>query len=206
MPIRTFLQGVLVTGAVVMATLVSVSWSPELASAAPKTTAKRMNAATQKRVVKTSTTRKGVRSTAYSKRRSYAKKAYAAPRSVALPAISDGGDHSVAERARQVLGARYKWGGNGPGGFDCSGLVKHALGGKAAHLPRTSAGMYSAVQKVDSLQVGDLVFFGRGRVHHVGVYAGDGSVIHASGYGRGVRSDSLATLARSLGYAGAGRI
>lgn len=94
---------------------------------------------------------------------------------------------SVAE---SNLGARYVRGGRTPSGFDCSGFVqycaKEALG---IELPRTS---YSQAQcgidvPMDSLQKGDLLFWGSKRgAHHVGIYLGDGTYVHAADRAKGV--------------------
>jgi cell wall-associated NlpC family hydrolase len=95
-----------------------------------------------------------------------------------------------------VMGAPYRLGGEGPGGFDCSGLARHVLMAFGIDLPRTSgeqarAGVALPLSR-DSLQPGDLLFFGHGRkVSHVGVYSGDGRMVHASSGSRRVREVDL---------------
>ncbi|MFE0760193.1 C40 family peptidase [Streptomyces smyrnaeus] len=95
--------------------------------------------------------------------------------------------------ARSQLGARYVWGGDGrqEGGFDCSGLTKAAYAAAGITLPRTAEEQYRATRKVPSgspLRPGDLVFYGRpGNLHHVGLYAGEGRMIHAPKPGTTVR-------------------
>ena len=71
----------------------------------------------------------------------------------------------VAERAlafaRTQLGKPYVWGGTGPGGFDCSGLIQWAYAAAGARLPRTAETQYHATRRLlrDQLRPGDLAFF-----------------------------------------------
>ncbi len=169
-------------------------------------------AETPKRVARVSTT-KGVRVKTISDdsgQTSAAARSQPRPASEGLAVANetnDGDRESVVERARGVVGARYRFGGKSPKtGFDCSGLILYAFGDKAGNLPRSSLAMYRSVAKIDDLRPGDLVFFGRGRVGHVALYVGAGQVVHASTPQRGVRTDDVSTLSRYLGYAGAGRI
>ncbi|HEY1074768.1 MAG TPA: NlpC/P60 family protein [Patescibacteria group bacterium] len=216
MPIRTANNGVLALSMAAFAVLVSLTVLAEPVSAAPKT-------ATVSKAVSSSTT-KGVRTkTAYQpirrpavsskkvavKKPKTTKKAYAASTTVSIPAeVPPSTDTSgVVARAVSVIGSRYRWGGTSVStGFDCSGLIKYALGERAGALPRTSAAMYSSVKKTGDLQPGDLVFFGRGKVRHAALYVGNGQVVHASTPRSGVRVDSVHTLAKALGYMGSGRI
>ncbi|MEU2721592.1 bifunctional lytic transglycosylase/C40 family peptidase [Streptomyces smyrnaeus] len=98
--------------------------------------------------------------------------------------------------ARSQLGARYVWGGDGgaEGGFDCSGLTKAAYAAAGITLPRTAEEQYRATRKIPAgspLRPGDLVFYGRpGNLHHVGIYAGEGRMIHAPKPGTTVRYES----------------
>jgi cell wall-associated NlpC family hydrolase len=77
------------------------------------------------------------------------------------------------------IGTPYEWGGEAPGvGFDCSGLVKAAYAEAGVTLPRVAQDQFDAGPPVapgQSLEPGDLVFFGRGpsAVDHVGLYVGD---------------------------------
>ena len=93
------------------------------------------------------------------------------------------GRDAVVELAYKQLGKKYVWGAEGPNSFDCSGLTKYvyrnALG---KTIPRTSAAQSSYGQYVSksNLQPGDLVFSGaNGKVSHVGIYIGNGKMIHA---------------------------
>lgn len=93
---------------------------------------------------------------------------------------------SVVAMARGSVGTRYKLGGTKPGvGLDCSGLVRYAMGVLDLVLPRTAQSQAKAGTAVPkdlaALQPGDVLTFGRGkRISHVGIYVGDGKMIHAS--------------------------
>ena len=99
-----------------------------------------------------------------------------------LSAASPAANRSSAMRnALSKLGAPYRHGSAGPNAFDCSGLVSWAFKNAGTSLPRTSRAMSTvgnAVSKSD-LQPGDLVFFYK-PVSHVGIYIGDGKIVHAS--------------------------
>ena len=91
--------------------------------------------------------------------------------------------------ARAQIGRRYVWGGNGPesGGFDCSGLTRYLMRALNVSLPRTAdeqAHVGREVPKdISRLRVGDLLTFGNSRrISHIGVYLGDGRVVHASSH------------------------
>ncbi|MEU5001507.1 bifunctional lytic transglycosylase/C40 family peptidase [Streptomyces sp. NPDC021622] len=91
--------------------------------------------------------------------------------------------------AEGKLGTPYVWGGDGPAagdrGFDCSGLTKAAYAAADVTLPRTAEQQYRAGPRLAAgkqLRPGDLVFYGlQGRIHHVGLYIGQGRMIHAPG-------------------------
>ena len=90
--------------------------------------------------------------------------------------------------ARQQEGRPYLWGGTGPGGFDCSGLVMMAYRTAGITLPRTSQEQWAAGSRVSSPQPGDLVFFPGvdgtwDRPGHVGLVTGPGRMIQAYGIG-----------------------
>jgi len=127
-----------------------------------------------------------------------------------------GAPHPDAVRvARKYLGVRYVWGGTTPSGFDCSGLTSYAYNAIGIDIPRTSRmqyrhGAYIPPNRLDLLQPGDLVFFGyegsASRIHHVGMYVGGGSFIHAPQTGDVVRIASLTGRIASRGdYVGATR-
>ena len=86
--------------------------------------------------------------------------------------------------AAAQLGVQYKWGGTGPGGFDCSGLVQAAYRAAGIGLPRVAQDQFDAGPAVaDGTEVepGDLLFYGRSvhSVEHVGIYVGAGEMIDA---------------------------
>lgn len=80
----------------------------------------------------------------------------------------------------------YVWGGNGPTGYDCSGFTQNAFAQAGIELPRNSKAQYAAASQyvsLDSLQVGDLVFWSNNGsasgIYHVAMYIGDGKIAHA---------------------------
>ena len=88
---------------------------------------------------------------------------------------------SAMQKALGKVGSKYRYGASGPNAFDCSGLVSWAFKNSGKSLPRTSkamSGVGSPVSK-SALQPGDLVFF-YGGPSHVGIYVGNGKIVHAS--------------------------
>ena len=89
----------------------------------------------------------------------------------------------ILRTASRYLGTRYRFGGTKPGAFDCSGFVRYVFARHGVALPRTaseqSAEGHPIVVGVDSLVVGDLLFFRtrRGTASHVAIYAGNGRII-----------------------------
>jgi cell wall-associated NlpC family hydrolase len=109
--------------------------------------------------------------------------AVAATARPALPAATAFADLRfvpVMQAAGTALGTPYRWGGSGPGGFDCSGLVQWSFRQGGFELPRDSRSQRAATLPIAEweLQPGDLVFYGS-PVHHVGIYVGDGQMIHS---------------------------
>ncbi|MFI5802747.1 NlpC/P60 family protein [Streptomyces sp. NPDC051561] len=90
--------------------------------------------------------------------------------------------------AYSALGKPYVWGATGPSSFDCSGLTQAAWRSAGVALPRTTYTQINAGQRVSSSQLapGDLLFFYSG-ITHVGLYIGDGKMIHAPRPGAPVR-------------------
>lgn len=82
--------------------------------------------------------------------------------------------------AYSKLGSPYVWGATGPNAFDCSGLVLASYRSAGVSLPRTTYAQIGAGQRVSRSELlpGDLVFFYSG-ITHVGLYIGDGQMIHA---------------------------
>jgi cell wall-associated NlpC family hydrolase len=92
-------------------------------------------------------------------------------------------------------GKPYVWGAAGPSAFDCSGLVVWAFKQVGISLPHSSSAqstMGTAVSR-DQLQPGDLVFF-YSPVSHVGIYAGNGQIVHASTSGQPVKLSSMSGM------------
>lgn len=94
---------------------------------------------------------------------------------------------AILELAKAQLGDPYCYGATGPNAFDCSGFTSFVFGNNGFNLARTCSGQLaqSVIVSREGLQVGDLIFFGYSLsgVNHVGIYAGDGQMIHAGGSG-----------------------
>lgn len=95
------------------------------------------------------------------------------------------GREAIVELAYKQLGKKYVWGAEGPNSFDCSGFTryvyKNAIG---KSIPRTSIAQSKYGQYVSrsELQPGDLIFSdtdNNGSVNHVGIYIGNGKMIHS---------------------------
>ncbi|MGW2936673.1 NlpC/P60 family protein [Streptomyces sp. NPDC001156] len=97
--------------------------------------------------------------------------------------------------ARSALGRPYVWGANGPGGFDCSGLMQWSYARAGIGLPRTSQQQRYAGHRVPLSQArpGDLVVY-RSDASHVAMYVGGGRVIHAPHPGAEVRYDPVGMM------------
>lgn len=109
---------------------------------------------------------------------------------------------------RSLIGTPYLWGGTTPKGFDCSGFVSYVYGKHGFSLPRTSNEQFSKLHAVDTPAPGDLVFFrGKsGRITHVGMYIGNGNMLHSPQSGEKVRIESIEKPNWKRRYAGARRI
>ncbi|CAM5285546.1 MULTISPECIES: C40 family peptidase [unclassified Streptomyces] len=98
--------------------------------------------------------------------------------------------------AQGKIGTPYVYGATGPSSFDCSGLTSWAYAQAGVGIPRTSqaqANYGTRISSMSQLQVGDLVFF-FSDLHHVGLYAGNGQVLHAPRTGTNVRYESMSTI------------
>ncbi|WP_167355152.1 NlpC/P60 family protein, partial [Nocardia ignorata] len=101
-----------------------------------------------------------------------------------LAGLVPGSGTSALAAALTRVGDPYVWGATGPDQFDCSGLVQWAFKQVGKNVPRTSsaqAGYGTPVAKED-LQPGDVVLF-YPEISHVGIYAGNGMMVHASTFG-----------------------
>lgn len=137
----------------------------------------------------------------------------------------------VVRVAMSALGTPYVWGGESyeEGGFDCSGLVQWAWGQLGVQVVRTAAEQYAATRRLDPAEVqpGDLIFFANttpvGRqatalagphdsgqpawvITHVGIYVGNGMMLHSPDVGQVVRVDKLDTPFWRAHLAGYGRV
>lgn len=117
---------------------------------------------------------------------------------------------SLIDTAAQYLGVPYVWGGTSPSGFDCSGFVQYVCKQNGISIARVAddqlhkSGTY--VKKSD-LQPGDLVFFGSGDyATHVGMYVGDGMMIHAPSTGKNIMYTSIESDYYKSRYIGAKRV
>lgn len=98
--------------------------------------------------------------------------------------------------AQSKIGSPYVYGASGPSSFDCSGLTSWAYAQAGVSIPRTSqaqANIGTRIYSQSDLQVGDLVFFFND-IHHVGLYAGNGQILHAPRTGTVVRYESMSTI------------
>lgn len=95
---------------------------------------------------------------------------------------------TVIQAALSRIGSPYSWGGSGPSAFDCSGLVMWSFQQAGIALPHSSQALAQGGQPVsmDQMQPGDLVTY-YSDASHVGIYIGDGMMVHASTYGTPVR-------------------
>jgi peptidoglycan DL-endopeptidase CwlO len=102
---------------------------------------------------------------------------------------------AVVSNALSKLGKPYRWGAAGPNAFDCSGLVKWSFGSAGRALPRSSRAMAGAGTPVSkaNLQPGDLVFFYK-PISHVGIYIGNGKIVHASRKGQPVKVSDMGRM------------
>lgn len=101
----------------------------------------------------------------------------------------------AAERALELVGSPYRYGGASPAGFDCSGLVHYSFARAGFEVPRDTDALRRAGGAVNGGEFakGDLVFFdqdGR-KASHVGIYLGDGRFVHAPSTGGRVRVDRI---------------
>lgn len=136
-----------------------------------------------------------------------------------VTATSRSGNNSTAQKvvelAKQQLGKKYVWGGNGPSSFDCSGLTRYVYGKVGINLERVSSSQATQGISVakSNLQVGDLLFFSginatskSAKISHVGIYIGNGKFIHAANSKRGVVTDELSDSYYTTHYVTARRV
>lgn len=120
-------------------------------------------------------------------------------------AINGGGNAApgkvgkVIDLARSFLGDPYVWGGESPGGFDCSGLMQYIFNKIGVNLPRTAAeqGQLGKRRGLKNLQPGDMIFWDwgssghRAGADHVALYIGNGQIIEAPRPGESVQISNI---------------
>jgi cell wall-associated NlpC family hydrolase len=122
-----------------------------------------------------------------------------APRAAGgVAAATSGQGQRILAAGERYLGVPYKWGGTSARtGFDCSGFTQQVFADLGVRLPRVSVDQSkvgAVVPDLASAQPGDLLFFGspgNGRPNHIGIYAGDGKMLHAPRTGDVVRYQDL---------------
>jgi cell wall-associated NlpC family hydrolase len=107
---------------------------------------------------------------------------------------------AALEAAKTKIGTPYVWGASGPSSFDCSGLTSWAYAQAGVSIPRTSQSQASAGTRLTQSQLkpGDLVFF-YSDLHHVGLYAGNGMVLHAPRTGQNVKYEPMSDMPFQFG-------
>jgi peptidoglycan DL-endopeptidase CwlO len=117
---------------------------------------------------------------------------------------------AVRERAAilalRMVGTPYRWGGESPSGFDCSGLVRWAYGRVGIDVPHNSYALYGIGRAVPRarLETGDVLFFSG--LGHVGLYLGGGRMVHAPYSGKSVEIVNLAASSYGRRLVGVRRI
>jgi len=100
----------------------------------------------------------------------------------------------AAHIAETMIDRPYKYKGNSPAGFDCSGLVQYSYQAVGLDVPHGTKALLPRTRSIDgNLQTGDLLFFNeRGKKYsHVGIYLENDTFVHAPSTGGKVRKDSL---------------
>lgn len=122
-------------------------------------------------------------------------------------------ERSVSERAAAVamqqVGTPYRYGGQAPSGFDCSGLVHYSYWQAGRSVPRTTGQLWNSTAPLrrSQLEAGDLLFFRiGGKMQHVGLYVGDGRFVHAPSTGKRVSVESLTSEFYEQAFLRGGRL
>lgn len=106
-----------------------------------------------------------------------------------------GSGRAIADAAERFLGLQYFWGGMSSFGYDCSGFSHHMLKANGLYISRDAGDQSTEGMEIDRLdpsawKVGDLLFFayeeGQGTLHHVGIYYGEGMMIHSPTSGKAI--------------------
>ena len=91
----------------------------------------------------------------------------------------------------------YQWGGNGPLGFDCSGLIRQAFQAAGKNIARGGTEQFwNAPVRVPLSQAryGDIIAFGSGPFYHVAIYLGNNKIVHALNPRQGIMVNDLSEL------------
>ncbi|MFB6725914.1 NlpC/P60 family protein [Kribbella sp. NPDC056345] len=112
-----------------------------------------------------------------------------------LPVPANGRAGIAVQAAMNQLGDSYVWGAEGPTSFDCSGLMLYAWGKAGVSLPHSSKAQANEGRRISKSQLmpGDLVFF-YSPITHVGMYIGNGRMVHAPRPGKSVETSSISTM------------
>ncbi|WLR55445.1 SH3 domain-containing C40 family peptidase [Mesobacillus subterraneus] len=151
----------------------------------PSTSGKVVSTLSKNEVVTVSSQLNGWAKVSAKGKAGYVSSKYLAPKTAAKAPVSKPANYKATaiSAAKSNLGVKYKWGGNNPNGFDCSGLVTYSFAKAGVTLPRTAGEMYNVGTKVTSYQPGDLLFYatsGGKKVTHVAIYIGNGQMIHSA--------------------------
>lgn len=141
--------------------------------------------------------------------------ASAARRALSGSSSAGGGVPPVSGRAAAAVqyalaqvGDRYVAAAAGPNSFDCSGLTMTAWRQAGISLPHYSYSQWNSTRRIplSEARPGDLVFYFGGSVHHVGMYIGNGKMVHAANPGDGVRIDAVLGPWYNRYFSGVGRV
>ncbi|GIO25244.1 C40 family peptidase [Oceanobacillus sp. J11TS1] len=108
-----------------------------------------------------------------------------------------GSGEDIVAAAMPFIGLDYFWGGMSSFGYDCSGLAYAAHKANGYWIARDAGDQAGdgEVVDLDAVEPGDLLFFayqeGKGKLHHVGIYKGDGEMIHSPQTGKGIEIIAL---------------
>ncbi|MDM5227776.1 C40 family peptidase [Cytobacillus sp. NJ13] len=107
-----------------------------------------------------------------------------------IEAIGKGSGKDIIDAGEQFIGLPYLWGGMSSFGYDCSGFSYSMCKANGFIIPRDAHDQAEAGNPVelDAIESGDLLFFayeeGKGKLHHVGIYYGDGKLLHSPNTGK----------------------
>ncbi|WP_370224686.1 NlpC/P60 family protein [Cytobacillus sp.] len=107
-----------------------------------------------------------------------------------IGAIRKGNGKDIIDAGVQFLGLPYLWGGMSSFGYDCSGFSYSMCKANGYIIPRDAHDQAEAgkLVELDAIEPGDLLFFayeeGKGKLHHVGIYYGDGKLLHSPNTGK----------------------